>query len=111
MELLTYTEAARLAGLTNKTIQRHVKRGTLAVVDTPVGRRIPREELDPYLGLQRLHVTKAPEEETERATIPVPIHLATLEALEQANRLAEELRKRAKLAERKLAQIAKLVGP
>ena len=53
MELLTYTEAAQLAGLTNKTIQRHVKRGTLLAVDTPIGKRIPRAALAPYLGLQK----------------------------------------------------------
>lgn len=53
MDLLTYTEAAQLTGLTNKTLQRHVKRGTLLAVDTPVGKRIPREALAPYLGLQK----------------------------------------------------------
>lgn len=53
MELLTYTEAAELTGLTNKTIQRHVKKGALEVVETPLGKRIPRSALDPYLGLRR----------------------------------------------------------
>lgn len=53
MELLTYTEAAELTGLTNKTIQRHVKKGALEVVETPLGKRIPRSALEPYLGLRR----------------------------------------------------------
>lgn len=53
MELLTYTEAAELTGLTNKTIQRHVKKGALEVVETPLGKRIPRSALDSYLGLRR----------------------------------------------------------
>lgn len=53
MDLLTYTEAAELTGLANKTIQRHVKKGLLAVVETPVGKRIPRSALAPYLGLKR----------------------------------------------------------
>lgn len=53
MDLLTYTEAAELTGLTNKTIQRHIKKGVLSVVDTPVGKRIPREALEKYQGLRR----------------------------------------------------------
>ena len=53
MELLTYSEAAALTGLTNKTLQRHVKKGILEAVETPVGKRIPKEALIPYLGLQR----------------------------------------------------------
>lgn len=53
MELLTYTEAAELTGLTNKTIQRHVKKGALEVVETPLGKRILRSALEPYLGLRR----------------------------------------------------------
>lgn len=81
MELLTYTEAAQLAGLTNKTIQRHVKRGTLLAVDTPVGRRIPRSALAPYIGLggqagiskdrtaeDRQHPTGPPAEDREGST-------------------------------------------
>lgn len=53
MELLTYTEAAELTGLTSKTIQRHVKKGALEVVETPLGKRILRSALEPYLGLRR----------------------------------------------------------
>ena len=42
-----------MTGLTNKTLQRHVKRGILQAVETPVGKRIPRGALEPYLGLRR----------------------------------------------------------
>lgn len=65
MELLTYTEAAELTGLTNKTLQRHVKRGILQAVETPVGKRIPREALEPYMGLRRDSQGQGDEETSE----------------------------------------------
>lgn len=70
MELLTYTEAAELTGLTNKTLQRHVKRGILEVVETPVGKRIPREALEPYLGLRRDSQGQGEEETDEDSEGP-----------------------------------------
>ena len=71
MELLTYTEASEITGLTNKTLQRHVKRGILVAVETPVGKRIPREALTPYLGLQRDSEGQdegTPEKDTQEST-------------------------------------------
>ena len=68
MELLTYTEAAELTGLTNKTLQRHVKKGALEAIETPVGKRIPRSALEPYMGLRRDSRGQAegePDEDTE----------------------------------------------
>lgn len=53
MELLTYSEAAALTGLTNKTLQRHVKKGLLQAVETPVGKRISLQALAPYLVLRK----------------------------------------------------------
>ena len=68
MELLTYTEAAELTGLTNKTLQRHVKKGVLEVIETPVGKRIPRSALEPYMGLRKDsggQAQGAPDEDTQ----------------------------------------------
>ena len=48
MELLTFTEAAAFAGVSSKTIHKHVKQGKLAYVETPLGKRIERERLLPY---------------------------------------------------------------
>lgn len=51
MELLTFTEAAAFAGVSSKTIHKHVKQGKLAYVETPLGRRIQKELLLPYRNL------------------------------------------------------------
>ncbi len=51
MELLTFTEAAAFAGVSSKTIHKHVKQGKLAYVDTPLGKRIQKELLLPYRDL------------------------------------------------------------
>lgn len=51
MELLTFTEAAAFAGVSSKTIHKHVKQGKLAYVETPLGKRIERERLLPYRNL------------------------------------------------------------
>lgn len=51
MELLTFTEAAAFAGVSSKTIHKHVKQGKLVYVDTPFGKRIERERLLPYRNL------------------------------------------------------------
>jgi excisionase family DNA binding protein len=53
MDLLTFQEAAELAGINVKTIHRHVARGKLQAVDTPLGRRLKRTDLDPYLQTRR----------------------------------------------------------
>ena len=53
MELLTFQEAAELAGINVKTIQRHIARGKLQPVDTPLGRRLKRTDMDPYLQTRR----------------------------------------------------------
>lgn len=51
MELLTFTEAAAFAGVSSKTIHKHVKQGKLTCVETPLGRRIDKELLVPYRNL------------------------------------------------------------
>lgn len=71
MELLTYSEAADLTGLTNKTLQRHVKRGLLQAVSTPVGKRLTRESLAPYLGLRK---------DSEGQGPPVPLEASAAHA-------------------------------
>lgn len=53
MDLLTFQEAAELAGINVKTIHRHVARGKLQAIDTPLGRRLKRTDLDPYLQTRR----------------------------------------------------------
>lgn len=53
MELLTFQEAAELAGVNVKTIHRHVARGKLQPIDTPLGRRLKRTDLDPYRQTRR----------------------------------------------------------
>lgn len=53
MELLTFQEAAELAGVNVKTIHRHVSRGKLQPVETPLGRRLNRTDMDPYLQARR----------------------------------------------------------
>lgn len=85
MELLTYTEAAELTGLTNKTLQRHVKRGILKAIETPVGKRIPREALEPYMGLRRDSQGQDEEETSEDTEEPVE---DTFEAIEEQERTA-----------------------
>ncbi len=53
MDLLTFNEAAQLAGISVKTIQRHVGRGKLETVDSPMGKRIRKESLAPYVCLKK----------------------------------------------------------
>lgn len=53
MELLTFQEAAELAGINVKTIQRHIGKGKLQPVETPLGRRLKRTDMDPYLQTRR----------------------------------------------------------
>lgn len=53
MDFLTFQEAADLAGVSVKTIHRHVARGKLQAIDTPMGRRLSRTEMDPYVQLRR----------------------------------------------------------
>lgn len=55
MEFLTFQEFADLAGVSSKTIQRHVAKGKLETHDTPFGRRLSRTDLDRYLSL---HATR-----------------------------------------------------
>jgi hypothetical protein len=52
-KMLTYTEAAAFAGVSFKTIHKHVKQGKLNSVQTPLGKRIPEEALLPYRNLKR----------------------------------------------------------
>lgn len=52
MELLTFQEAAELAGISVKTVMRHIKCGKITAIETPMGRRIHRTELDPYVQLK-----------------------------------------------------------
>lgn len=52
MELLTFQEFADLAGISPKTVQRHVAKGKLQVHETPLGRRLSRTDVDSYLLLQ-----------------------------------------------------------
>jgi len=128
MELLTYTEAAELTGLTNKTLQRHVKKGILEAIETPVGKRIPRSALEPYMGLRKDSGGQAqgePDEDTETPegpvledfedvsetprdtqvlTVPLAAHLAALDLarvqLDYLQRQAEESQRVALQAER-----------
>lgn len=53
MELLTFQEAAELAGINVKTIHRHIARGKLHPVETPMGRRLKRTDMDPYAQTRR----------------------------------------------------------
>lgn len=53
MDLLTFNEAAQVAGISVKTIHRHISRGKLETVDTPMGKRISQDSLAPYLRLRR----------------------------------------------------------
>lgn len=55
MEFITFQEFADLAGVSSKTITRHVAKGKLETHDTPFGRRLSRTDLDRYL---KLHVTR-----------------------------------------------------
>lgn len=48
MKLLTFTEAAAFAGVSVKTIHKHVKLGKIETVDSPFGRRIAESVLTPY---------------------------------------------------------------
>ena len=48
MKLLTFTEAAAFAGVSVKTIHKHVKLGKIETVDSPFGRRIAESVLIPY---------------------------------------------------------------
>lgn len=54
-KMLTYTEAAAFAGVSFKTIHKHVKQGKLNCVQTPLGKRIPEEALLPYRDLTSTH--------------------------------------------------------
>lgn len=128
MELLTYTQAAELTGLTNKTLQRHVKKGALEAIETPVGKRIARSALEPYLGLRKdsggqaqgepdegtetlqRHVLEDFEDvsetprDTQALTVPLAAHLAALDLarvqLEYLQRQAEVSQRVALQAER-----------
>lgn len=63
--LLTFTEAAKYAGVHVKTIQKHVKHGRLEFTQTPMGKRIPRHCLEPYRELQESEgVDRSPGEST-----------------------------------------------
>jgi len=126
MELLTYSEAAALTGLTNKTLQRHVKKGLLQAVETPVGKRLSRESLTPYLGLRRdneeqgrtgtlrssdpqaepldlaqetLAGTGKPSAATDGLSVPLSAHLA---ALDLARVQLEHLQRQAEEAQRQV---------
>jgi hypothetical protein len=48
MKFLTFTEAAKAAGVNIKTIRKHVEQGKLRCVETPLGKRIPMDALTPY---------------------------------------------------------------
>ena len=121
MELLTYAEAADLAEISVKTIQRHVLKGKLSTIETPFGKRIPREALGPYLDLIRpvqtaQHTQNKPlsdiqdqgqtagdtqvetqpgrsgQSQSPSDSVPLAAHLAALElAGTQLNRMSEQL--------------------
>lgn len=121
MEFLTYAEAADLAEISVKTIQRHVLKGKLATVETPFGKRIPRAALGPYLDmlgpvqtgqespgtprsdtLEQLKTPSSGPAETTKDqarqsqpssdSVPLAAHLAALElAGGQLNRMGEQL--------------------
>lgn len=72
MELLTFTEAAAFAGVSSKTIHKHVKQGKLACVETPLGRRIEKELLVPYRNLLGANETRSePFKDSDREDLGV----------------------------------------
>lgn len=76
--LLTFTEAAKYAGVHVKTIQKHVKHGRLEFTQTPMGKRIPRHCLEPYRQLQE-------PEGVDRS--PGELHLGTREDTEGSEKI------------------------
>lgn len=47
-ELLTTTQAAARAGVTERTLRKWLERGKVGTHDTPEGRRVDRDSLDAY---------------------------------------------------------------
>lgn len=110
MELLTFAEAAQLAKISVKTIYRHTLKGKIEVVETPLGKRIPRTALDPYLDTNGHSVGKDRTKmdnfgqspglsetvpDSSGQLVPVSVHLATLELtnrlLQQQDKLHQKL--------------------
>lgn len=79
MELLTFTEAATFAGVSSKTIHKHVKQGKLTCVETPLGRRIEKARLLPYRNL-----LGTDESGWEPAELPEEEHSGTSESVWEA---------------------------
>lgn len=110
MEFLTFAEAAELAQISVKTIYRHSLKGKIEVVETPLGKRISRTALQPYLDkigqsvgqvgtdqdtLRQSGGQVGTDQDTLGQSVPVSVHLATLELtnrlLQQQERLQQQL--------------------